>query len=138
MRLASAKCGAVSKGDKGMNPAPLTLDLTPRFTLTNARLLADACALAYQQPSQWQMTDAPARACRVLAFPGSRSVKDWITDGEFARTDVGEGMEVHHGFWDDLLADSSQIVAMGRENDLPLFVTGHSLGAARADRKSVV
>ena len=62
-------------------------------------------------------------------------IDDIITDMKFTKTKGPFGSRVHRGFkealdkvWDDLLL--SVIMKTNRKHDFPVFITGHSLGAA--------
>lgn len=76
--------------------------------------------------------DAPRHA--VLVFRGTeQSIKDFITDieGSLTRLD-SKKIDVHSGFaraldsvWNEIAAEISQL-------DIPIYYTGHSLGAALA------
>ena len=74
----------------------------------------------------------------VLAFRGTQQVKDWITNLEAVRTPLAssEGRTlgyVHKGFNDAFLSVCEQIdKLLEGDEDLPLYVTGHSLGGALA------
>ena len=74
----------------------------------------------------------------VLAFRGTQQVKDWMTNLDAATTQVcssgGEVLgNVHRGFNDAFLSVRAQIgPLLEGDEDLPLFITGHSLGGALA------
>ena len=80
--------------------------------------------------------DGPGMA--VLAFRGTQQVKDWMTNLDAATTQVcsssGEVLgNVHRGFNEAFLSVRAQIGPLLKgDEDLPLFVTGHSLGGALA------
>lgn len=75
----------------------------------------------------------------VLAFRGSYSVRNWITDAVFPHTQPGlcDGCTAELGFWtawdvvkEEILAVLSS--ARAQNPDYKLVVVGHSLGAAIA------
>ena len=74
----------------------------------------------------------------VLAFRGTQQVKDWMTNLEAARTTVassdgGTLGHVHEGFNDPFLSVCKRIdELLEGDEDLPLYITGHSLGGALA------
>ncbi len=75
-----------------------------------------------------------------VSFEGSETLKDWIENLKFIKTDRGvgcDGCKVHSGFHDCWLALSSKIDAeitrlRAAYPGAPLHVTGHSKGAAVA------
>jgi pimeloyl-ACP methyl ester carboxylesterase len=82
---------------------------------------------------------APGKALFV-AFRGTQSRKpqDVLKDLEFPLVDW-EGHRVHAGFRDAYASIRSEIDEwLARAPDLPLFVTGHSLGAAMATLMAAV
>lgn len=128
-------------------------------TLENAMVMADFSHAAYFGPKflqhlltgwgysdfKWiedKGTDTQAFACSkddylVLCFRGTSSGKDAITDANFFKSDAfgGEG-RVHRGFKGALDSVWDQVIAVMAELNLnktkPIFVSGHSLGAALA------
>jgi pimeloyl-ACP methyl ester carboxylesterase len=125
--------------------------------LENAMTMADFSHLAYfgpayieRQLTDWgytdfhwiedKKTDTQAFACKkdehiVLCFRGTSSATDALVDAKFLKTDSFDGSgRVHRGFKgavDSVWADVQQAVrAIG--TDLPIYVAGHSLGAALA------
>ena len=74
----------------------------------------------------------------VLAFRGTQQIKDWMTNLDAATVPVsssrGETLgNVHRGFNEAFLSVSDQIgPLLEGDEELPLFITGHSLGGALA------
>ena len=135
------------------------------FDKANAAACVAECAAAYtDQPTVSNAaTDTNVRVvdlpdCRIVAFRGSKSLRNWITDAEFLRALLveeanGDRCEVHHGFlaaYESIIGD---LTAYLRGQDLgspvaavcdrrpgddtsplqkPIFITGHSLGGALA------
>lgn len=80
------------------------------------------------------------RSLTVLAFRGSKSVRNFITDVDFpaTQTDICPSCTAHQGFWDSwvearvgVLAALKTAAASHPSNRV--VVTGHSLGGAIAD-----
>jgi triacylglycerol lipase len=128
-----------------------------RFNWPNARALAEASFRAYVGPdgfpsdqSVWIQdagTDAHALIedrgnCVVIAFRGSEVTEDYLQDAKFEFTELvwsrGEApVKVHRGFLEDFEALNVQLVValktiFAKRGPQPLFLTGHSLGAAIA------
>ena len=80
--------------------------------------------------------DGPGMA--VLAFRGTQQVKDWMTNLDAATTPVSSSDgatlgHVHKGFNGAFLSVRARIdELLEGDEDLPLFITGHSLGGALA------
>ena len=74
----------------------------------------------------------------VLAFRGTQQIRDWMTNLDAATTPVsssgGETLgNVHRGFNEAFLSVRDQIgPLLEGDEELPLFITGHSLGGALA------
>ena len=74
----------------------------------------------------------------VLAFRGTQQAKDWMTNLDAVTTPVpgseGETLgNVHNGFNEAFLSVRARIDELLKgDEDLPLFITGHSLGGALA------
>ena len=118
------------------------------FDLDNARACAVWSAAAYQQST---ISDAATATycvtheeadCVIVAFRGTASIRNWITDAQFERITLVSGVDgssskVHKGFnvaWNAILprlfhtlGDTANAHACK-----PLFITGHSLGGALA------
>ncbi len=82
--------------------------------------------------------DTASHNMAVLAFRGSEPNKvDWLytdADAKFIKLREGEG-RIHRGFYESFLSVKKEAEdAIGKlPADLPLFVTGHSLGGALAN-----
>lgn len=120
------------------------------FDLANARACVKASADAYRQETicdtatdtHCLMGEAPD--CFIIAFRGTASIRNWITDGQFERTTLVSGEDgtcskVHKGFEAALNSILEKLIsALGGcavfkvQNCKPLFITGHSLGGALA------
>jgi len=129
---------------------------TSRFTLTNALAMAKVSLLAYKgkmfvgkvvtdnwRMSQFQFFDVQDTQCFVcankelilLAFRGTKSIRDWITDAKAAFVSWRTFGKVHKGFhkalnyvWDDVITCIQDFHTNGQS----VWLTGHSLGGALA------
>lgn len=154
----TADCAALqpSTAMLTLNPKNVALDWS------NARACAEMCALIYNPPAWpcdqqnlFFITDSKTDAhalvmdrgnCIVVCFRGSKDAQDYIQDGKFEMTDLGwfqgnDVTSVHKGFLEDFDAINSQLVQTvkallngqsGQSGRKPIFITGHSLGAALA------
>jgi hypothetical protein len=118
--------------------------ITPDWNLANARACLEACAWVYENPCELSpLLHAAIFDCgnaRLLAFRGSASVTDWLTDFQFARTVIRPGVEVHHGINDSVRSADAAILRLvnWKAGDTwPLFVTGHSLGGGQAEEAAL-
>ena len=80
------------------------------------------------------------RDLTVLAFRGSKSVRNFLTDGDFplVPTDICDGCTADQGFWDSWLEARTGILATlkataAKYPTSKVIITGHSLGAAIAE-----
>jgi hypothetical protein len=118
----------------------MKLELTSDWSLPNSRVLADVCARAYKEATISNTAlDVHALVlclanCDVIAFRGTASVKDFLLDADFERIYTDDFGGIHRGFWRGLDAISSELhTALQRlDGEMPIFVTGHSLGGALA------
>jgi triacylglycerol lipase len=129
------------------------------FDLVNAQATAKASQLAYSEEEDilktlktWGFSQATFFSNRevgtqgfvagnadmiLVAFRGTEvgEIKDWKSDANIKLVPGKGGGHVHIGFKKALEAVSSEMAAAVREyrsKDQPVFVTGHSLGAALA------
>ena len=127
---------------------------TTTFDQHNASACVAECASAYNDRPTVSDEGTDTRAlvvelpdCRIVAFRGSKSLQNWLTDAQFWRRLMieeanGDQVEVHHGFLDAYESIIGDLSAYLRGQDLgsteshptakPLFITGHSLGGALA------
>ena len=123
------------------------------FDLPLARLLADYSRRAYRPNSGDMVLESPATDTGVLfadigdaivlAFRGTRNLRDWITDAQFFKrplsgTNSGDA-KVHTGFYRGFDSILSNIIGnllpdgfTAKASVKPLIITGHSLGGALA------
>jgi hypothetical protein len=70
--------------------------------------------------------------CLVIAFRGSDEIEDWGINARAYQTSFNEKGKVHRGFKKAYLSIKEELVSGLEYNSLPVFITGHSLGAALA------
>lgn len=68
----------------------------------------------------------------IVAFRGTESLRDWITDAEFSTQDLGDGAEVHLGFHQAWMSIRARVMESLPKDKSPVLFTGHSLGGALA------
>jgi pimeloyl-ACP methyl ester carboxylesterase len=109
----------------------------PEFDIGIARLLALSCAASYEQATiadrgtdtQVLIQQMPEQT--VVAFRGSSSVRDWITNAQFVRRDYF-GAGVHAGFAKAFEGVLDALLDAIEKFRRPFWITGHSLGGAVA------
>ena len=127
--------------------------IAKQFDLGNAQECARQSMLAYGravEPLAGRMITVPETDthclvteladCVIIAFRGTDSIRDWITDADFWRTQfsirAGEDMaEVHSGFlaaFDSILPKLTEHLNEIVVGTRTVFITGHSLGGALA------
>lgn len=131
---------------------PLNFDATTtEFSQANAYACAVQSALAYDRPASWQVGNekgitrwietelahiciSETTSAVFVAFRGTKSPRDFITDAEFLRQRSAYfGGAIHGGILKAFLSISDQLTdALFKLPPKPLFVTGHSLGGALA------
>lgn len=77
-----------------------------------------------------QTTDK--QPCTILAFRGSNEFEDWRNNFMLYQTKAFDGGMVHAGFMRALRAIWKDLLILLKQQQGPLFITGHSLGAALA------
>lgn len=71
-------------------------------------------------------------ACLIIVFRGSDEIEDWGINAQIKQSDFNNIGKVHSGFKKAYLSIREELFAELTNNSLPLFITGHSLGAALA------
>lgn len=109
------------------------------------KVLVDLCASIYNapDPTVWDHLDSGADDkvfwalkkyldVNVVIFRGSITFNDWLEDFKAIpiKTKIGT---VHEGFYDGMENMWGELQVLLEDNSNPVYVTGHSLGAARAD-----
>jgi triacylglycerol lipase len=70
--------------------------------------------------------------CLVIVFRGSDDIGNWKINAHAYQQMFGDLGKVHNGFKTAYLSIKNELNNYIKENSLPIFVTGHSLGAALA------
>lgn len=80
------------------------------------------------------------RSLTVVAFRGSKSVRNFVADGDFTATptDICPGCTAHQGFWNSWVEARAGVLAAlktaaASNPNNRVIVVGHSLGGAIAD-----
>jgi pimeloyl-ACP methyl ester carboxylesterase len=113
------------------------------FCLANALACARACADSYTRETikvgHTEILVVDHNNAVIIAFRGTDSAKDWLTDARFLRRTLcaepnGDMVECHSGFMSKAGSVLVELFAQLRYSvaDRPVFVTGHSLGGALA------
>lgn len=130
--------------------------LSRDYSLDNALHCAQLCHLAYPARSesfqQWRVRvfdtlldagyqgsiclDQHGTQCfiaehadyQVVVFRGSEEVHDWLLNLDVGRSET----DIHSGFEGALLTVIDSLESVLSDSDKPIYVTGHSLGAALA------
>lgn len=142
----------------GMDKPELQID-TKRFNLLNACLLADISRLIYhpdfynKESINYDQFDFDllhyienketstnvallkvnqTKPCLVIAFRGTDDAIDWSTNIQAHQHPFTAGGKVHGGFKNAYFSIQDSLFDFIKNNELPTFITGHSLGAALA------
>ncbi len=107
------------------------------FSWDTAMQCVRAAAAAYQsatvsdEVTDTQVLITETENYTIVAFRGSSSYRDWISDGQCWRADYF-GAEVHFGFLNALEGVRLKLMDRLSRAKTPLLITGHSLGGALA------
>ena len=77
-------------------------------------------------------TDRNGSPCSILVFRGSNEFEDWKNNVLAYQVKAFKGSKVHAGFMRALRAIWNDLLLLLKQQQGPLFITGHSLGAALA------
>lgn len=70
--------------------------------------------------------------CLVIAFRGTDDLINWNNNVRTFQTAFGESGKVHDGFKETYLSIREELLHYIADSAVPIFITGHSLGAALA------
>lgn len=122
------------------------IQATAGFSLTNAKVCAEASRLAYVLPGRGNDPDGATRISSginhavcfktqcvdeevlIVAFRGTANIRDWMTDADFRMIN-----HVHCGFhraFDSIAVELLDYLS--EHQGKPVIFTGHSLGGAQA------
>jgi triacylglycerol lipase len=108
------------------------------FSLGNAKACAEASRLAYVNPATIQndlnhVLVLESEQARVIAFRGTASARDFLTDADFIQSPLIGKQKVHRGFLAAFNTVTERLWSIATGGPYkPLFITGHSLGGAQA------
>lgn len=105
-------------------------------------LVGEITAKAYDNTEERFGFALTSERASVLAFRGSGSAVDWVSDFIAQQTTyrpVKNAGQTHKGFTDIYMSARNQIHDLVKQlpTDKPLFITGHSLGGALATLASI-
>jgi triacylglycerol lipase len=141
-----------------LNPTPLQAGVN-NFSLSNAWWLAEISRLTYH-PDFYLKKDINCGSfdyellgfidnqitstqvailkvnynmpCLVIAFRGTDEIENWNTNVHAYQSSFNDIGKVHSGFKKAYLSIKKELHEYLKNNTLPVFITGHSLGAALA------
>jgi predicted lipase len=79
-----------------------------------------------------QAFTARSETTQFLVFRGTEGIADWLANARFLPTSREQGVHIHTGFIDALDEVWGELAEAVVESNLPVVVTGHSLGGALA------
>lgn len=126
-----------------MNPAAKSFDLDNAQACLSASAAAYRLATISSPRTDTHVLISQSPLVAVVAFRGSASIRNWITDADFARVVLISGVDgtvsrIHKGFNAALSSVLEELIhTLGGcpkpgETRPPIFLTGHSLGGALA------
>lgn len=118
----------------------MSLDLASKsFSVANARALAVFAKAAYDEPPDFYDARTDTRGiirdvgdAVIVASKGTSDLRNFVTDGEFWRTETLLG-GIHHGFYEAEASIRAQLFEKLKPfGTKPILPIGHSLGGALA------
>ena len=121
----------------------LPMGFDPQFALDPMLSLAKAAYDPKQLPSDWNLIQtiqpdnfgfvAESKLANIVSFRGTQSEAEWLRDFDAIPVEakIGEG-HVHKGFQEQYFRLRDSVQHGLRWTTRPLWITGHSLGAALA------